>query len=79
MEFYSFKQVHEGKHDLSMDEFKEKFMCLHKYALEVTNKAVSHKFVEGLKEDLLYMMKGIGSTIFVDVVGKDKNFEKMEE
>ena len=35
--------------------------------------------MEGLKEDLLYMMKGTGSNDFLDAVAKAENFEKMEE
>ena len=68
-----------GKHNLSVDEYKEKFLRLHKYAPEVTSEALTHKFMEGLKEDLLYMMKGTGSTNFLDAVAKAKNFEKMGE
>jgi len=32
MEFYGFKQHESYAHDLSVDEYKEKFLCLHKYA-----------------------------------------------
>ena len=79
MEFYNFKQVQEGKHNLSVDEYKEKFLRLHKYTPEVIGEALAHKFVEGLKEDLIYMMKGTGSSDFLDAVAKAENFEKMEE
>ena len=32
MEFYGFKKNKDGKPNLIVDEYKEKFLCLHKYA-----------------------------------------------
>ena len=40
MEFYNFKQVEVDKHDLKVDDYKEKFLRLHKYAPEVTGDAM---------------------------------------
>ena len=51
MMFYGFKQQEEDKHDLSVDEYKERFLCLHKYAPEVTGDALKLKFMEGLREE----------------------------
>ncbi|MCO5550305.1 hypothetical protein L7F22_003788 [Adiantum nelumboides] len=79
MEFYNFKQREEDKHSLSVDEYKEKFLRLHKYAPEVTGNALKSKFIEGLREELKYQVKGSGCTDFLDVVAKAENFEKMEE
>ncbi|MCO5590930.1 hypothetical protein L7F22_044906 [Adiantum nelumboides] len=79
MEFYNFKQREEDKHSLSVDEYKEKFLRLHKYAPEVTGNALKSKFIEGLREELKYQVKGSGCTDFLDAVAKAENFEKMEE
>ncbi|MCO5560199.1 hypothetical protein L7F22_013808 [Adiantum nelumboides] len=79
MEFYKFKQREEDKHSLSVDEYKEKFLRLHKYALKVTGNALKSKFIEGLREELKYQVKGSGCTDFLDAVAKAENFEKMEE
>ncbi|MCO5609063.1 hypothetical protein L7F22_063284 [Adiantum nelumboides] len=79
MEFYNFKQREEDKHSLSVDEYKEKFLRLHKYAPEVTWNALKSKFIEGLREKLKYQVKGSGCTDFLDAVAKAENFEKMEE
>ncbi|MCO5597655.1 hypothetical protein L7F22_051736 [Adiantum nelumboides] len=79
MEFYNFKQREEDKHSLSVDEYKEKFLRLHKYAPEVTGNALKSKLIEGLREELKYQVKGSGCTDFLDAVAKAENFEKMEE
>ena len=50
MEFYNFKQIQEGKHSLSVNEYKEKSLRLHKYTPEVIGEALTHKFVEGLRK-----------------------------
>ncbi|MCO5598502.1 hypothetical protein L7F22_052599 [Adiantum nelumboides] len=73
------KQREEDKHSLSVDEYKEKFLRLHKYAPEVTGNALKSKFIEGLREELKYQVKGSGCTDFLDAVAKAENFEKMEE
>ena len=79
MEFYNFKQVETDKHDLTVDDYKEKFLRLHKYAPEVTGDAMKSKFIEGLRDDLKYQMKGSSSINFLDAVAKDENYEKMQK
>ncbi|MCO5555462.1 hypothetical protein L7F22_009007 [Adiantum nelumboides] len=41
--------------------------------------ALKSKFIEGLREELKYQVKGSGCTDFLDAVAKAENFEKMEE
>lgn len=79
MEFYNFKQYEEEKHDFTVDDYKEKFLRLHKYAPEVTADAMKSKFIEGLREDLKYQVKGSGCTDFLDAVAKAENYEKMQK
>ncbi|MCO5571960.1 hypothetical protein L7F22_025711 [Adiantum nelumboides] len=45
MEFYGFKECEANKLSLTVDEYKEKFLRLHKYAPEVTGDALKMKFV----------------------------------
>ncbi|MCO5602671.1 hypothetical protein L7F22_056807 [Adiantum nelumboides] len=47
MEFYGFKQCDLNKPALSVDEYKEKFLRLHKYAPKVIGDALKMKFIEG--------------------------------
>ena len=54
MEFYGFKQFEEDQHDLSVDEYKEKFLRLHKYVLVVVGDALKTNFFEGLREKLRF-------------------------
>ncbi|MCO5552689.1 hypothetical protein L7F22_006206 [Adiantum nelumboides] len=54
MEFYGFKQCDPNKPALSVDEYKEKFLRLHKYAPEVTGDALKMKFIEGLQEEVMF-------------------------
>ena len=54
-------------------------MRLHKYAPEVTADAMKSKFIEGLREDLKYQVKGSGCTDFLDAVAKAENYEKMQK
>ena len=79
MEFYGFKQQEADKHDLSVDEYKERFLRLHKYAPEVTGDALKMKFIEGLREELRFQVKGAGCLDFLDAVAKAENYEKMEK
>ena len=78
MEFYGFKQNEDGKPILTVDEYKEKFLHLHKYAPEVTGDALKMKFIEGLTGELKFQVKGVGCTDFLDIVAKGVNYEKWE-
>ena len=78
MEFYGFKQQEVDKHDLSVDEYKERFLRLHKYAPEVTGDALKMKFIEGLRDELKFQVKGAGCLDFLNAVAKAENYEKME-
>ena len=79
MEFYGFKQFEEDQHDLSVDEYKEKFLQLHKYAPEVVGEDLKSKFIEGLRETLRFQVKGSGCVDFLDVVARAKIHKKMEK
>ena len=80
MDFYNFKQVETDKHDLTVNDYKEKFLRLHKYAPEVTNDdAMKSNFIEGLQDNLKYQVKGLGCINFLDVVAKVENYEKMQK
>ena len=52
MDFYKCQQEPEGEPSLSVHEYKEKFLRLHKYAPEVEGEALKNKFVEGLRKDI---------------------------
>ena len=78
MEFYGFKQNKDGKPILTVDEYKEKFLRLHKYAPEVTGNALKMNFIEGLTGELKFQVKGAGCTDFLDAVAKVENYEKWE-
>ena len=54
-------------------------MRLHKYAPEVTGDAMKSKFIEGLRDDLKYQVKGSGCIDFLDAVAKAENYEKMQK
>lgn len=76
MEFYGFKQQPIDQKCLTVNEYKEQFLRLHKYAPEVEGDALKSKFIEGLREDLMYEVKGAGATDFLDAVAKAENYEK---
>lgn len=78
MEFYSFKQQEVDKHDLSVDEYKERFLRLHKYAPEVTGDALKMKLIEGLCDQVKFQVKGASCLDFLDAVAKAENYERME-
>ena len=48
MEFYNFKQVEKDKQDLTIDDYKEKFLRHHKYAPKVAGDAKKSEFIKGL-------------------------------
>ena len=73
-----FKQNEAGKPVLILDEYKETFLRLHKYAPEVTGDTLKMKFIEGLTEILKFQVKGAGCTDFLDAVAKAENYEKWE-
>ncbi len=76
MDFYKFQQEPEGEPSLSVHEYKEKFLRLHKYAPEVEGEALKNKFVEGLRKDIYYQVKGAGATDFLDAIAKVESYEK---
>ena len=79
MEFYGFKQFEEDQHNLFVDEYKEKFLRLHKYVPEVVGDALKSKFIEGLPETLQFQVKGSGCVDFLDAVAREENYKKMEK
>ncbi len=76
MEFYKFQQQAEGQDTITVSEYKEQFLRLHKYAPEIEGEALKNKFIEGLRKDLYFQVKGAGATDFLDAVAKAENYEK---
>ena len=73
MEFYGFKQHEVGKAMLTVDDYKDKFLRLHKYAPKVTCDALKIKYIEGVIKVLKFQVKGAGCTDFLDAVAKAQN------
>ena len=76
MEIYGFKQHEVGKTMLTIDEYKERFFCLHIFAPKVIGDALKMKFIEVLTEFLKFQVKGVGCTDLLDVVAKAKSYKK---
>ena len=79
IEFSNFKQVETDKHDLTVDDYKEKLLQLHKYAPEVIGDTMKNKLIEGLRDNLKYQVKGLGCINFLDAVAKAESYKKMQK